>query len=103
MNQIVDYHEGTIDRETPLLGTAKRERIELGLALLAARAPKGVGHTSREIAAWCGCSVQAIQQIEKRALAKLKAKLGAVAAQLDNEDAGMGHLAVGPPRRSAQF
>ena len=48
--------------------------LELGLQLLAARAP-GVRHSLMEIAAWCGCSHQTIANIELRAMKKVRLRL----------------------------
>ena len=47
--------------------------IDLGLAILASTSEPP--HTARTIAAYCGCSRQCIQQIEQKALRKLRAAL----------------------------
>ena len=47
--------------------------IDLGLAILASTSEPP--HTSQTIAAYCGCSRQCIQQIEQKALRKLRATL----------------------------
>ena len=47
--------------------------IDLGLAILASTSEPP--HTQNTIAAYCGCSRQRIQQIEQRALRKLRAAL----------------------------
>ena len=47
--------------------------IDLGLAILASTSEPP--HTCRTIAACCGCSRQRIQQIEQKALRKLRAAL----------------------------
>ena len=47
--------------------------IDLGLAILASTSEPP--HTCQTIAAYCGCSRQAIQQIEQKALRKLRAAL----------------------------
>lgn len=53
-----------------------RSRIDLGLAVLRAKTPPGhPPRTQEEIAAWAGCSKQAIQQIEWRALRRLRRRL----------------------------
>jgi len=52
---------------------ARTANIELGLAILASTSEPP--HTSRTIAAYCGCSRQRIQQIEHKALRKLRAAL----------------------------
>jgi DNA-directed RNA polymerase sigma subunit (sigma70/sigma32) len=49
--------------------------IDLGLAVSGLHARKGVPMTTREIAAFCGCSKQRITQIEERALRKLRNRL----------------------------
>ncbi len=54
-------------RASPL----KMRRVELGLALLQRVALPNVCYDQREIAQWCGCTHQAIDHIEKRALRKL--------------------------------
>jgi hypothetical protein len=50
---------------------ARNANIDLGLAILASTSEPP--HTSRTIAAYCGCSRQRIQQIEQKALRKLRA------------------------------
>ena len=52
---------------------ARNANIDLGLAILASTSEPP--HTSRTIAAYCGCSRQRIQQIEQKALRKLRAAL----------------------------
>ena len=52
---------------------ARTANIELGLAILASTSEPP--HTARTIAAYCGCSRQCIQQIEQKALRKLRAAL----------------------------
>ena len=52
---------------------ARNANIDLGLAILASTSQPP--HTSRTIAAYCGCSRQRIQQIEQKALRKLRAAL----------------------------
>jgi DNA-directed RNA polymerase sigma subunit (sigma70/sigma32) len=47
--------------------------IDLGLAILASTSEPP--HTYQTIAAYCGCSRQCIQQIEQKALRKLRAAL----------------------------
>ena len=47
--------------------------IDLGLAILASTSEPP--HTAKTIAAYCGCSRQRIQQIEQKALRKLRATL----------------------------
>jgi DNA-directed RNA polymerase sigma subunit (sigma70/sigma32) len=48
--------------------------IEAGLHLLSLYMPHGLVLTQEEIAFVCGCSMQNIQQIERRAMQKLKAE-----------------------------
>jgi hypothetical protein len=52
----------------------KRVRIDLGLDLLARQCRLGVSLSYEQIAAWCGCSSSRIQQIEKKALRKIRNK-----------------------------
>ena len=52
---------------------ARTANIALGLAILASTSEPP--HTSRTIAAYCGCSRQRIQQIEQKALRKFRAAL----------------------------
>ena len=52
---------------------ARNAHIDLGLAILASTSEPP--HTARTIAAYCGCSRQRIQQIEQKALRKLRAAL----------------------------
>jgi DNA-directed RNA polymerase sigma subunit (sigma70/sigma32) len=51
----------------------RNANIDLGLAILASTSEPP--HTARTIAAYCGCSRQCIQQIEEKALRKLRAAL----------------------------
>lgn len=53
----------------------KRQRLDLGLALLQLVCIPNVPLTCDDIALWCGCSWQRIWQIEQRALRKLRKKL----------------------------
>ena len=52
---------------------ARNANIDLGLAILASTSEPP--HTCKTIAAYCGCSRQAIQQIEQKALRKFRAAL----------------------------
>jgi DNA-directed RNA polymerase sigma subunit (sigma70/sigma32) len=52
---------------------ARNANIDLGLAILASTSEPP--HTCKTIAAYCGCSRQRIQQIEQKALRKLRATL----------------------------
>lgn len=65
----------TRDRRVPVCGKAKTNRIDLGLAILSAIALPDVRYTLAEIAAFCGCSSNAIYLIEQRALRKLKRRM----------------------------
>jgi hypothetical protein len=49
----------------------KSQRINLGLALLSVLNSNCNPLTSQDIAAWCGCTTQAISAIERRALRKI--------------------------------
>lgn len=51
---------------------ARSSRVDLGLALLSLVAKPGVPLTFDDMAAWCGCSRQAINFIYQRALRKLR-------------------------------
>lgn len=53
--------------------TAKRQRVNLGLAISGCSLAPGVTRTIEEIAAYCGCSKQNISIMERRALKKFKA------------------------------
>lgn len=50
--------------------------IDLGLALLSVVRHPGECLTQQDVAAWCGCSRQRIEQIEKQALRKIRRRLG---------------------------
>lgn len=50
--------------------------IDLGLAIIAALRHPGECLTQQDIAAWCGCTRQRIEQIEKQALRKIRRRLG---------------------------
>lgn len=54
---------------------AKTGRIDLGLAILSALAPRGKCYTDVEIAAFCECSPALISAIEARARRRLREKL----------------------------
>ena len=57
------------------VGRSMGAHIDLGLALLSCLLRPGETLTSEDMAAWCGCSKSAIQQIERRALAKVRERL----------------------------
>ncbi|HEV7926750.1 MAG TPA: hypothetical protein VGR14_15430 [Verrucomicrobiae bacterium] len=67
------------DYEPPLPRNdgAKSERIDLGLALLSALAPRRAALTPIDIAAWCGCTPAMISSIEARAMRRMKQKVRA--------------------------
>lgn len=50
----------------------KRDRIDLGLALLAARAKRGEQFSVDEMAAWCDCNPNTILNIQAKAMAKVR-------------------------------
>jgi hypothetical protein len=53
---------------------AKTKRIDIGLAILSTMPlPRG-GRSCAEIAAYCGCSREAIRQIKERALRRLRVR-----------------------------
>ena len=56
----------------------RRQDIDLGLAVLSAVSPPGHQWTLRDIAEVCGCTAEAVRQIERRALQKLRAALGPI-------------------------
>lgn len=63
----------TIDLDAPLDGSLeKSQRTLLGLELLARHAKPGVMLTREDIAAWAGCTNEAIRRIEVRALRRLR-------------------------------
>lgn len=70
----------SIDREVPLSGLAKKQRIDLGLDIALASGVRGP-LTLGEIATWCGCTTQAISLIEQRALRKLRMRLSRETAE----------------------
>jgi predicted Fe-S protein YdhL (DUF1289 family) len=72
-----------VDRAVPRTGAEKSARIDLGLALCRRTCAPGTGKTRQEIAAWAGCSPARIQQIEARALRKLRARLSSNAILRD--------------------
>ena len=49
--------------------------IDLGLAILSCISNQGERRSQSEIAAFCGCSRQRIEQIEAKALRKLRTRL----------------------------
>lgn len=53
----------------------KSERIDLGLAVLSTVAKPGEPLTWEDVAAWCDCHPEAIRQIERRALQKVRRRL----------------------------
>lgn len=75
----VDYcriqRAATRDRSVPMGGQAKTRRIDLGLELLARVTRPGHGHSLQDIAAWCGCTRDAILLTEQKALKKLRNRL----------------------------
>jgi transcriptional regulator len=46
--------------------------VDAGLFLLLAVTPRGVTWTQEEIATACGCSIQNIQYLERRAMEKIR-------------------------------
>ena len=54
---------------------AKARRIDLGLAVLSAVAPRRATHSAAEIAEWCECTPSMISSIEARALRRLREKV----------------------------
>jgi hypothetical protein len=64
------YHK-TSDRSIRACGPEKSQRINLGIDIAKACGVRGP-LTQQEIAVWCGCTPQAIEYIERRALKKLR-------------------------------
>lgn len=50
---------------------ARRQRVDLGLALLCIAAIPGRPLTRRDLAAWCDCTSAGIHRLEQQALRKL--------------------------------
>lgn len=50
--------------------------IDLGLAISALTLRYGQTRTQKELAAYCGCSQQAIYEIERKAMRRIRMKLG---------------------------
>jgi hypothetical protein len=65
-------HDGT---DPPVRGPAKTRQIDLRLAVLRAVSPPGTIWEREELADFCGCSVKAIENDERRALAKFRREL----------------------------
>jgi hypothetical protein len=57
------------------IGRAGGAQIDLGLALLSIVRKPGECLSSEDIAAWCGCARTSIQDIEQRALRKVRQRL----------------------------
>jgi hypothetical protein len=66
-----DYSGETRDEAVPHVGNRKRERVDLGLAILQCVALPGENFTLQDIAAWAGCTREAIYQIERSARRKI--------------------------------
>jgi DNA-directed RNA polymerase sigma subunit (sigma70/sigma32) len=64
------HREETIERD--LGGLDRVARTNLGLELLCMHAKRGVKLTRDDIAAWCGCTQEAIRRIEVQALRRLR-------------------------------
>ena len=67
--------EALVEHHHPIRGLAKMDRMDLGLAVLAAVSKPGASYTTNEIAAWAGCTHQAITRLELKALRKLRYRL----------------------------
>jgi len=63
------------ESNSPVRGPAKTRRIDLGLRVLQTLSAPGACWSCEEIAAWCGCSAQAVSAVEHRALGKLRREL----------------------------
>jgi len=64
------------DRSVPVCGQRKTERVNLGLELLMILAQPGKQLTQEDIAAWCGCTKDAVYMMEREALKKVRTRLG---------------------------
>lgn len=62
----------TIDNTVRICGREKSVRVDLGLALLMVVRKPHRRLTTTDIAAWCGCTNTAIDNIQHRALKKLR-------------------------------
>jgi hypothetical protein len=71
-----DWHRSTVDRRVVNNGKGKSARMDLGLELLRLATLPGAAWKPTEIAAWCGCSNEAIRMIERRALRKVRRAMG---------------------------
>lgn len=60
---------------TTMKANKKHDRIGLGLAISGALLKPGERRSQRELAAFCDCSYQWIQQLESRALRKCRIKM----------------------------
>lgn len=78
---------------------AQQERVDLGLAILSVLAIPGEPLTMDDIAAWCDCSRQAIEQIERKALKKIRNALFFSDRQTWNELKGCLSSEQKPARR----
>lgn len=58
------------------MGRKVREEVDLGIAIAHALTKPGQIRTSREIAAYANCLPQNIEQIEAKALRKLRVRFG---------------------------
>jgi hypothetical protein len=70
MNATSDHEESL-----PRNSGKKTKRIELGLAILSAKAVPGVTYEPEEIACFCDCTPVLIANIEARALRKMRQKM----------------------------
>jgi DNA-directed RNA polymerase specialized sigma24 family protein len=74
MNDLMNEHHRNA-ASLPRNSGLKTNRINLGLAILSARARRGVCYTDVEIAAYCDCSPAMISSIAARAGRRLRDKL----------------------------
>ena len=65
----------TIDETVSRSARDKRDRVDLGLALLCMIIKPGKQLSRYDIAAWCGCTDAGIYMLERRAMKKLRNKL----------------------------
>lgn len=71
-----------LTRDPDLSGLDRSTRTLIGLELLSLHAKRGVKLTRDDIAAWCGCTQEAIRRIEVQALRKLRKARSNLRAEL---------------------
>jgi hypothetical protein len=64
----------SVDTDVPKHGSGKKDRVDLGMALLEIFRRPGATFTRQDIAVWCGCTDAAIFMLERRVLRKVRNK-----------------------------